>query len=213
MTRAQAEAAIAAGMEILAGEADRGLDLVAIGEMGIGNTTSAAALASAFTGLPPASVTWRGTGVDDAGLAHKIAVIERALALHRPDPADPVGVLACLGGYEIAGMVGVTLAAAARRIPVVIDGLISSAAALVAVELAPSVRDYLIAAHHAQEIGHRAILDRLGLEPILDLGLRLGEGSGAALAFPIIDAAAATLSGMATFADAGVSEKAPPELA
>ncbi len=213
MTREQAAAAIQVGMDILAEEAAKGLDLVAIGEMGIGNTTAAAALTAAFTGLPPAQVTWRGTGVDDAGLVNKIAVIERALKLHRPDPTDPVGVLACLGGYEIAGMVGVTLAAAARRIPVVIDGLISSAAALVAVELAPDVRNYLFAAHRSEEIGHQAILNRLGLEPLLDLGMRLGEGSGAAVAFHIMDAATATLSDMATFADAGVSEKAELELA
>jgi nicotinate-nucleotide--dimethylbenzimidazole phosphoribosyltransferase len=175
--------------------------------MGIANTTASAALASALCGVPPRSVTGRGTGIDDAGLERKVAAVERALAANRPDPADAFDTLRKVGGLEIAGLAGVILEAAARRIPVLLDGFISGAAALVAAELAPGVRPYLIAAHRSVEIGHRVILERLGLRPILELDLRLGEGTGAALAMPMVAAAAAVLDRMATFGEAGVSGK------
>ncbi len=214
LTRAEALVAIEVGLDVLDEQAAAGLDLVALGEMGIGNTTAASALAAALTGLPAGAVTGHGTGVDDAGLARKVAVVGRALAVNRPDPSDPLDVLAKVGGLEIAGLVGVALGAAARRIPVVVDGFIAGAAALVAAELCPRARDYLIAAHVSAEAGHRAILARLGQRPLLDLDLRLGEGSGAALALPLIDAAARLLDEMATFGEAGVATKeglvAPP---
>lgn len=181
--------------------------------MGIGNTTAASAITAALTGLPPAAVTGRGTGIDTVSLAHKIAVVERALTINAPDPSDPLDVLTKVGGPEIAGLVGVVLGAAARRIPVVVDGFIAGAAALVAVELCPRARDYLIAAHVSAEAGHRVILERLGLDPLLDLDLRLGEGSGAALALPLIASAARLLDEMATFAEAGVAIPAEDEAA
>ena len=208
MTRAQAEEAINVGLDVVRGEIAKGLDLVATGDMGIGNTTASAAITAVMTGLPAAQVTGRGTGVDDAGLARKIAVIERTLAVNRPNPNDPLDVLSKVGGLEIAGLVGVILGGAAGRVPVVIDGFISGAAALVAASLAPEVKPYLIAAHQSVEIGHRAILEHLGLRPLLDLGLRLGEGTGAALAFHLVEAAERVLNEMATFAEAGVANKA-----
>lgn len=207
MTRAQAEQAVQIGIDLAAAEVENGLDLIATGDMGIGNTTPSSAIVAAFTGLPPAQVTGRGTGVDDTGLARKIAAIETALSVNRPDPTDALDVLHKLGGFEIAGMAGVMIGAAARRIPVVVDGFISGAAALVAAELLPAVRPYLIAAHLSVEIGHRAIWNRLGLRPLLDLNLRLGEGTGAALAFHLVEAAARILDEMATFGEAGVSDK------
>jgi nicotinate-nucleotide--dimethylbenzimidazole phosphoribosyltransferase len=207
MSRAQAEQAIQVGLDVARAEVEAGLDLLATGDMGIGNTTPSSAITAAITGLPPAQVTGRGTGLDADGLARKVAVIEGALALNRPDPADPLDVLSKLGGLEIAGLVGVILGGAAAGKPVVIDGFISGAAALVAAELAPAVRGYLIAAHQSVEAGHRAILERLGLRPLLDLGLRLGEGTGAALAFHIIEAACRIQDEMATFAEAGVSDR------
>lgn len=198
MTREQTEAAIAVGLELVQTEVERGLDLVATGDMGVGNTTPSSALVAAFTGEPVERVTGRGTGVDDAGLQRKIAVIKRALAVNRPDPSDPLDVLAKVGGLEIAGLVGVILGAASQRVPVVLDGFIAGAAALVATELAPEVKPYLIAAHRSTEIGHRLILERLELRPLLDLDLRLGEGTGAVLAFSLVEAAARILNEMAT---------------
>jgi len=207
MTRAEAEAAIGVGLDVVQAEIARGLDLVATGDMGIGNTTPSAAMAAVMTGRPVAQVTGRGTGVDDAGLARKVAMIERALAVNRPDPKDALDVVCKVGGFEIAGLAGVILGAAAHRVPVVIDGFISGAAALLAAGLQPAVKPYLIAAHQSVEIGHRAMLELLGLRPLFDLGLRLGEGTGAALAFHIIEASARVLNEMATFGDANVSEK------
>jgi nicotinate-nucleotide--dimethylbenzimidazole phosphoribosyltransferase len=207
MTREQAIQAVQVGIEVVNCEIDVGLDLVATGDMGIGNTTPSAAIVAAFTGLPVAQVTGRGTGVNDIGLAHKIAIIEQSLAINRPNPGDPLDVLSKVGGLEIAGLTGVILGAAARRVPVVIDGFISGAAALIAAELSPAVKPYLIAAHQSVEIGHRAILERLGLRPLLHLGLRLGEGTGAVLAFHLVEAAVRILNEMATFTEAGVSEK------
>ncbi len=205
MSRDEAERAVEAGIQVLNVEADRGLDLVGIGDMGIGNTTASAAIIAAFTGRAPASVVGRGTGVDDAGLARKIRVIEQTLSCNAPDASDALGVLSKVGGFEIGGLAGVIISAAGRRIPVVIDGVISGAAALVAVGLAPQARDYLIAGHLSVEPGHRAALDHMGLEPLLDLGMRLGEGTGAALAMGVVEAASKTLNEMATFDDAGVS--------
>ena len=204
LTRAEVLQAIEVGLDVLDEQFAIGLDVVALGEMGIGNTTAASAITAALTGLPVATVTGRGTGIDTVGLAHNIAVVERALTINAPDPSDPLDVLTKVGGLEIAGLVGVVLGAAARRIPVVVDGFIAGVAALVAVELCPRARAYLIAAHVSAEVGHRAILERLDLRPLLDLGLRLGEGSGAALALPLITAAARLLAEMATFAEAGV---------
>ncbi|HZP95544.1 MAG TPA: nicotinate-nucleotide--dimethylbenzimidazole phosphoribosyltransferase [Candidatus Limnocylindria bacterium] len=205
MSREEACRAIEAGAAILEEQAGLGLDLVATGEMGIANTTAASAIVSSITRLPAARVVGRGTGIDDNGLARKIAVIEDALALNRPDPDDALDVLAKVGGFEIAGLVGLILAAAGRRIPVVVDGFISGAAALVATEIAPSARDFLIAAHRSVEVGHQAVLERLALDPLLDLDLRLGEGTGAAIAMQLIDDALRVLDEMATFTDARVS--------
>ena len=208
MTRAEAETAIAVGVAVAEELVAEGVDLLATGDMGIGNTTPSSCLACAFTGRTPVEVTGRGTGVDAPGLERKRRVVERALALHRPDPSDPVGVLAAVGGLEIAGIAGVLLGAASRGIPVLIDGFISTAGALVACALAPACAEYLVAAHRSQEPGHRIMLDHLHLAPLLDLDLRLGEGTGAALAMPLVDGAAALLCEMATFAEAGVSGEA-----
>jgi nicotinate-nucleotide--dimethylbenzimidazole phosphoribosyltransferase len=205
MTRQQAEQAIEAGLQIVHAEIERGLDLAATGDMGIGNTTASAAIAAAITGKPVAQVTGRGTGVDDAGLARKIAVIEKSLAVNGPDPNDAFDVLCKVGGLEIAGLAGVMIGAAARRVPIVVDGFISGAAALIAAGLAPDVKPYLIAAHQSVEAGHRMMLEHLGLRPLLDFDMRLGEGTGAALAFHLVEAAARILDEMATFAEAGVS--------
>ena len=210
MSREQASGAIQAGMEIVSRELAMGLDLVGTGEMGIANTTAASAISAAMTGSSVDAVTGRGTGIDEATRARKMRTIERALAVNRPDASDPLGVLAALGGFEIAGLVGVMLAGAQARRPVVLDGFISGAAALIAVGLEPHLSGYLIASHRSQEPGHQVVLDRLRLHPLLDLGLRLGEGTGAALAMPIIDAACRVLCEMATFEEAGVSEKSHP---
>lgn len=205
MTREQAEQAIQVGIEVVQKEIDAGLDIAATGDMGIGNTTASSAIAAVFTGLPVAQLTGRGTGIDAAGLARKVAIIERALEVNRPDPSDALDVLSKVGGLEIAGLAGVIIGSAARRVPVVVDGFISGAAALVAAELVPAVKPYMIAAHQSVEIGHRAILERLGLRPLINLDLRLGEGTGSALAFHLIEGAARILDEMATFAEAGVS--------
>lgn len=207
MTREQAEQAIVTGIEIVESEADKGLDLVATGDMGIGNTTPSSAIVAAFTGIEVEKVTGRGTGLDDEGWLHKIEVIKQALEINKPDPNDAMDVLTKVGGFEIAGLVGVILGAAARHIPIIIDGFISTAAALVATEFHPPVRDYLIAAHNSVEIGHRVMLERMELNPLLNLNLRLGEGTGAVLAMNIVEAAARSLDEMATFDEAGVSEK------
>jgi nicotinate-nucleotide--dimethylbenzimidazole phosphoribosyltransferase len=205
MSRGEAVRAVEVGIAIAEGLADDGVALIGLGEMGIGNTTAASALTAAFTGLPPEEVTGRGTGVDDAGWARKVDAIRRGIARNQADPADPVGVLAALGGFEIAGLAGVALGAAARRMPVVVDGFITAAAALVAARLAP-LEGYLIASHRSVEVGHRALLAALKARPLLDLELRLGEGSGAALAMPIIEAGLRLLHEMATFEGAGVSD-------
>ncbi|GAC1394334.1 MAG: nicotinate-nucleotide--dimethylbenzimidazole phosphoribosyltransferase [Ktedonobacteraceae bacterium] len=208
MTQEQAHAAIAVGMDVAMSLIQQGVDLIATGDMGIGNTTASSAITASLAHVPVQLVTGRGTGIDDAQLAHKIATIERALAHNQPDATDPLDVLAKVGGLEIAGLVGVILAAAAHSVPIVVDGFISGVAALVATRLAPTVRDYLFAGHVSVERGHHVILEQLELSPILDLDLRLGEGTGAVLATTLIDAALRLHHDMATFAEAGVSDKA-----
>jgi len=208
MTRAQAVQAIEVGIGIAGELAAEGITLLGVGDMGIGNTTASSALAAAFTGAPADEGSGRGTGVDDAGLRRKIDVVRRALALHRPDPADGVGTLAQLGGFEIAGLAGVVLGGVAARVPVVIDGFICSAAALAATRIAPAAAASLIASHRSVEAGHRALLKAIGQHPLLDLDLRLGEGTGAVLAMNLVDAALAIVREMATFASAGVSDRA-----
>jgi len=193
------------GVRVVNDEINRGLDIVAVGEMGIGNSTAAAAITAAITGLSAAQVTGRGTGVDDAGFSKKVSAIERALAVNLPDAADGIDVLAKVGGLEIGAMAGVMLGAAARRVPVVIDGFICGSAALIAAAINPAVVPFLIPGHRSVEVGHQAVLTRLGLKAVFDLDMRLGEGTGAVLAFHIIEAAVRTLREMATFAEAGVS--------
>ena len=207
MTREQARQGVEVGIEI-ANELAKDFDLIGTGDMGIGNTTPSSAIVAAFLGANVAAVTGRGTGIDEAGWQRKVNVIRQALEVNQPDPNDPLDVLAKVGGFEIAGLTGLILGAAAQRIPVILDGFISSAAALVATEWQPAVRDYLIAAHSSVEIGHRVMLERMELSPLLNLNLRLGEGTGAALAMNIVEAAVRVLTEMATFAEAGVSESA-----
>jgi nicotinate-nucleotide--dimethylbenzimidazole phosphoribosyltransferase len=201
MDRSQMHAAMQVGLDLSLQEAD----VICLGEMGIGNTTAASAIVAAITRLPVAEVTGRGTGIDDATWQRKVHVIEQALRMNQPDRSDPLDVLAKVGGLEIAGLVGLIVGAAAARKVVVVDGFIATAAALLAAELCPAVRGYLIAAHRSVEIGHRVALERLEIEPLFALDLRLGEGSGAALALPIIDAALAVLAEMATFEEAGIA--------
>jgi nicotinate-nucleotide--dimethylbenzimidazole phosphoribosyltransferase len=207
MTREQAGQAILAGVEVVEAEIEKGLDIVGTGDMGIGNTTPSAAIAAALTGIEPARLAGRGTGVDDDGLKRKIDAIQRALAVNKPDPKDGLDVLAKVGGFEIGGLAGVILGAAANRVPVMVDGFISTAAAMIAVTIAPAARPYLISAHRSQEYGHNRMVKWLGLEPLVDLDFRLGEGTGAALGISIAEAACKILAEMATFAEAGVSDK------
>ncbi len=204
MSRDQALAAVEAGIELSHELSAAGYGVVALGDMGIANTTAAAALTAGLLVAEPEQVCGRGTGVDDAGLARKVETVRLALERNRADPADPLGTLALLGGFEIALLTGVALGSG--EMPVVLDGFITCAAALVATRLAPGVSGRLVASHRSPEPGHQLLLDALGLEPLLDLGLRLGEGSGAALALPIVNAALAVLEEMATFAEAGVTD-------
>ena len=200
---------LAAGIAAFDAVRARGpFDVLALGEMGIGNTTSAAAIVAAFTGAPAAQVVGRGTGIDDARLAHKVAVVADAVARCRDFTWDEIA--AEVGGFEIVGLAAMMLCAARERIPIVLDGFIVAAAALIASAIAPAVLDYCIAAHRSQEPGHRLALAALGLEPLLDLDLRLGEASGAALVLPIVEAAARMVREMHTFAEAGVSTEAGP---
>jgi len=207
MTRDEAKRAICAGIETFEEELKRGIDIVGIGEMGIGNTTSASAITASFTGRSAEEVSGRGAGLDDSGLKNKIKVIKQALLVNRPDPADALDVLCKVGGFEIAGMAGIILSAASHKTPVVIDGFISGAAALAAFKIEPKVKDYMISAHNSQEAGHKVILEYIGLRPLLDLDLRLGEGTGGALGIGLADAAIKILNQMATFKSAKVSEK------
>ena len=204
MTADETGAACEVGAEVAQRLINEGANLLVGGEMGIGNTTPAAALTALFTDRPVREVTGRGTGVTDAGLEHKITVIERALERHQPERVAPLDALAKVGGLEIAALTGFYLAAARERAPVVLDGFIATSAALVAVALDEHVRDYLFASHVGAEPGHRAQLAHLGLEPLFDLGLRLGEGSGGVLALPLLESAARVLADMATFEEAGL---------
>jgi nicotinate-nucleotide--dimethylbenzimidazole phosphoribosyltransferase len=206
MSRDDAVLLVEQGISLAQELAENGVNVVALGEMGIANTTSASALVAALLQVGPASVCGRGTGLDDEGLARKVEVVARALRANRIDPGDPLGALAALGGFEIAVLSGLALGAAENRQVVVLDGFITAVAALVAVRLAPVAADRMIAAHLSTEPGHRVALEALGLEPVLDLGLRLGEGSGAALVLPLLDASLAILSDMATFESAGVTD-------
>ncbi|MBE9525282.1 MAG: nicotinate-nucleotide--dimethylbenzimidazole phosphoribosyltransferase [Chloroflexi bacterium] len=207
MTCQGAEKAILSGIEIVSAEIEKGLDIVGTGDMGIGNTTPSAAIAAALTGEAPAKIAGRGTGVNDDGLKRKIDAIERALAVNKPNPKDGLDILAKVGGFEIGGLAGVMLGAAANRKAIMVDGFISTAAAMIAVTIAPKVKPYLIAAHRSQEYGHGLMLEWLDLKPLLDFDLRLGEGTGAALGISMAEAACKILAEMATFAEAGVSGK------
>ncbi len=205
MSPEQAQQAIQLGRDVAIREIEHGLDILAVGEMGIGNTTAASAIIAAITGQPADKVAGRGTGINDEQFTHKVSVIQRALDVN---PLAGQDTLAKVGGFEIGAMAGLMLRAAAERIPVVIDGLISTSAALIAAQIEPRVTEYLIAGHRSVEPGHRIALEWLGLTPLLDLELRLGEGTGAVLALPIIEAAMRTLNEIATFEAAGVSGSA-----
>jgi len=207
MTRGEALKCVESGIELAVSYAKKGYKLIGTGDMGIGNTTPSSAVAAVITGAAVADVTGRGTGISDEALVTKISVIEKAIRLNNPDAKDGIDVLAKVGGTEIGGIAGVVLGAAASRIPIVIDGLISTAGALIACTIEPAVKDYIFAAHNSVEKGHRVMLSAMGLRPILDLDLRLGEGTGAALATLMIEAGLKIYNEMATFEEAGVSEK------
>ncbi|GBF78405.1 nicotinate-nucleotide--dimethylbenzimidazole phosphoribosyltransferase [Paenibacillus sp. 598K] len=205
MTRDEASRAVLTGIEVADELASRGVELLGTGEMGIGNTTASAALCAVLCGLPLELATGLGTGITEEARQRKQAVIAQAIATNRPDPADPLDTLAKIGSLEIAALAGLILGGAARRLPIVIDGFISTAAALVALRLAAAVAPYVLPSHLSQERGHAGLLETLGLEPPLRLGMRLGEGTGAALAFHLVEAASRIIREMATFEDAGVS--------
>ncbi|RAO12951.1 nicotinate-nucleotide--dimethylbenzimidazole phosphoribosyltransferase [Micromonospora noduli] len=207
LTRDEALAAVQTGIRIADELIDAGAGILLTGDMGIGNTTPAAVLIAAFTGADPLDTTGRGTGVDDPTYAHKVAVVRAALARHTPDPADPLGVLAAVGGLEHAALAGLILGAAARRTPVLLDGVIAVSAALAAAAFAPAAVDAMVAGHRSAEPGATVALRHLGLDPLIDLGLRLGEGTGALLALPVVTGAVRVLHEVATFDSAGVAEK------
>ena len=206
MSRSQALEALSVGLEMADYARKQKADLVGTGDMGIGNTTPSSAILASLTGLPVSQVTHRGTGIDDAALAQKIQTIEKAIACNKPDPKDPLDVLAKVGGLEIAGIAGLIIGCASYRIPIVVDGFISTAGAMIAVHLNPRIKGYLFASHQSAEVGHRFMWEHIGQKPLLNLSLRLGEGTGAALAMSIIEAAVKVLTEMATFTEAGVSE-------
>ncbi|RMG74530.1 MAG: nicotinate-nucleotide--dimethylbenzimidazole phosphoribosyltransferase [Nitrospirae bacterium] len=204
MSREEAIKTIEVGIELSRQYASKGFRMFATGEMGIGNTTPSSAIAAVITGRDVSEVTGRGTGIGDEALRRKVEVIKRAIEVNRPDPEDPIDVLSKVGGAEIGGIAGLCLGAASLGLPVVIDGFISTAGALIAYALCPDIKDYLFAAHNSQEIGHRVMLEYMGLRPVLDLDLRLGEGTGAAVAMTLIDAGLKIYREMATFEEAGV---------
>jgi nicotinate-nucleotide--dimethylbenzimidazole phosphoribosyltransferase len=207
LTRDEARAAVELGVGVAGQLVASGAKCLLTGDMGIANTTPAAALIAVFTGRSAADVTGRGTGIDDAMLTHKISVVTAALDRHAPDPADPLGVLAAVGGLEHAALTGLILGAAAHRVPVIVDGVIAGSAALAAAAFTPDAVAAMVAGHRSAEPGASIALDHLGLDPVLDLGMRLGEGTGAALALPVVSAAVRVLHEVATFDSAGVSEK------
>jgi len=207
MTYEQAAESIETGIEIVENLVSRGCDIIGTGDMGIGNTTASSAIASVICKVDPSLVTGHGTGIGDSDLAHKIEVIRKAILLNKPDVKDGINVLSKVGGFEIGGIAGVILGAAANRVPVVIDGFISGAGALIAEAIAPDSKNFMIASHCSVERGHRIVLEKLGLKPLLDFDMRLGEGTGAALGINIVEASVKILNEMATFSQAGVSEK------
>ncbi len=207
MSREQAVAGLYLGAElVLQAKEQEGYQLFATGDMGIANTTPSTAIVASFSGKPVAALTGRGTGIDDQAWENKVAVIERALRTNRPNPEDPIDVLAKVGGYEIAALAGAVLGAAVAKVPLVCDGFIATAGALIACRLIPAARDYLFVSHRSQEVGHSTMIELLGLPPILDLEMRLGEGTGAALAMNIVEASAKVLKEIKTFAEAGVTD-------
>jgi nicotinate-nucleotide--dimethylbenzimidazole phosphoribosyltransferase len=206
MSKNQALQSIFVGLEMADHARREKADLVGTGDMGIGNTTPSSAILASLVPLPVSLVTHRGTGIDDATLMRKIETIEQAIRVNHPDPKDPLDVLAKVGGFEIAGIAGLLIGCAAHRIPVVVDGFISTAGAMIAVALNSRIKEYLFASHQSVEVGHQFMWEYIGQQPILNLSLRLGEGTGAALAMPIIEAAVRILNEMATFTEAGVSE-------
>lgn len=207
MTKEEALRCIDVGIELADEYANKGYRMFGTGDMGIANTTPSSAIAAVLTGKPVSEVTGRGTGIGDDAWKNKIRVIEDAISLNRPDPSDPVDVLSKVGGAEIGGIAGLIIGGASNRIPVVIDGLISTAGALIAYSIEPKTRDYMFAAHSSVEIGHKVMLEKIGLRPILDLDLRLGEGTGSALAMIVIESGLRIYKEMATFGEAGVSER------
>ena len=206
MSREEALDALKAGVEVAFHYAAQGYNLFATGDMGIGNTTPSSAIFAVLTGKPPSEVTGRGTGIDDKTLEHKIRVVERALEVNRPDPSDPVDLLSKVGGFEIGGIAGLILGAASLGIPTVVDGFISTAGAMIAVALCPGVRDYMVCAHKSAAFGHQVALEWLGCRPLLDLDLRLGEGTGAAMGMWLMELGEKILHDMATFDEAAVAE-------
>ena len=211
MSREDAIRCIEAGIAAADEQIAKGADLIAFGDMGIGNTTPSSAITAVVTGADPSVTTGRGTGLDDPALAHKVEVVRRSIEVNKPDAKDGLDLLAKVGGFEIGMLAGAMLGTAAAHRPAVVDGFISGAAALIAWTLAPMLSHYLIASHQSVEPGHRIGMETMGLTPLLDMGMRLGEGSGATLAMPIIEAAAKCLAEMATFADAGVAERIEDE--
>ncbi|MEF8798327.1 MAG: nicotinate-nucleotide--dimethylbenzimidazole phosphoribosyltransferase [Candidatus Bipolaricaulota bacterium] len=205
MSREEALASIQVGYRIVDEVADSGLDLLGVGDMGIGNTTPSSAITAVMTDSKPEDVTGRGTGIDQKSLRRKISVVEEGLQINRPDPADPLDVLSKVGGYEIGAIAGAYLAGAANEVPILLDGFITTSGALIAQGLEPKVTNYMIASHNSVEKGHKQAHEKLGLEPLLDLDLRLGEGTGAALAMPVVESAMLVLNDMYTFEEAGIS--------
>ena len=206
MTHDEALRSIKTGVDLADEYAGKGVDIIGTGEMGIGNTTPSSAILSVFTGLPAGEVTGRGTGIDDETLRRKVDVIDKAINLNRPDSEDPIDVLAKVGGFEIGGIAGLIIGCVSHRIPVVVDGFISTAGAMIAIALNPTINEYLFYSHLSSEAGHKKMLERLGQEPILDLDMRLGEGTGAAIAMSVIEAAVKIMTEMATFESAGVDK-------
>ena len=211
MTRSDAMKSIETGNKLVEEEIDNGVDIIGTGDMGIGNTTPSSAITSVFTGCRAEDVTGYGTGINEFTWSNKVESIKKGIALNKPDSSNPIDVLAKVGGYEIGGIAGVILGAAWHRIPVVIDGFISGAGALIATNLAPQAKDFIIASHCSQERGHKYALDNMKLKPLLDLNMRLGEGTGAALAMSLCESAIRILNEMATFGEASISEKIKEE--
>ena len=207
MTKEDAVFALEIGAELAEEYALKGYSIFGTGDMGIANTTPSSAIVAAITGRPIEKVTGRGTGIDDKTFKKKVEVIKKALEVNRPDPKDPIDVLSKVGGYEIAGITGLIIGGASKRIPVVVDGFISTAGALIATELEPKTKDYIFMAHRSVEVGHQVALERIGQRPFVDLDMRLGEGTGSAIGISLIEIGIKVLTEMATFGEAGVAEK------